>query len=508
MTMMAKSGKPLSGHKQVNSGQVKRTTADVFGAATVSSFAPFGLFGSFAPPRGDPWGGEPAAEILLSSFAIFARKYSRDSFKTMGGMIMQFGNRDQAPKRPSGARRSLEMCRLILVISGGVAAVKAYQLARLLRDEGAELEVVVTESATNFVTPQAFAALLGKPAHRRTFADEHMLHLDLARNADMLLVAPATASFIAKMASGQGDDLATTVLLAATGKPVFLAPSMNVRMWNNPLLRENLAKLGAHAHLLEPAAGRLACGEEGMGRMAEPEEILAGLARFRRSSMPLSGKSALVTAGPTREPIDDVRFIASPSSGLQGYEVAKALCRLGATTTLVSGRTALPPPRVDEFIGVITATEMHEACLRRLPKDIFVSVAAVGDWRVANRCHGKLSSKNPPPALKLEKNPDILQAVAMAKNRRPQLVVGFAAECGSERQIIVAAEQKLEAKGCDWVVANDVSPDGDGGFESERNRVWLLDGDSCEKWQPAVKSAVAAALAAKIAAHFTAHGDA
>lgn len=416
---------------------------------------------------------------------------------------MQFDHKTKpATKSPTKPpTNSLAMCRLTLIVSGGVAAVKSYQLVRLLKASGAEVEVVLTASATEFVTPRGFAALLGSPTHTQVFADEAMPHLDLARNADMLLVAPATASLIARVAAGSGDDLAATVLLAAADKPIFLAPAMNVRMWNNPLFQQNLNKLTARMHLLEPNAGRLACGEEGIGRMAEPEEIVARLAKFRAASMPLCGKSALVTAGATREPIDDVRFIANPSTGLQGYEVATALFRLGAHTTLVSGKTALPTPRVNEFIEVTTAAQMHEACLKALPKDIFVAVAAVGDWRVADRSRGKLSSKTP-PTLKLEKNADILRDVAAAKNRRPRLVVGFAAECGSAKQVVAAAKRKLAAKGCDWMVANDVSPNTQGGFAAKQNNVWLIDENSDRKWATAAKGVVADRLAKRIAARF------
>ncbi len=410
---------------------------------------------------------------------------------------------------PPGAG-PMSLKRVTLLVSGSVAAVKTYELVRLLQKSGAEVEVALTAAACDFVTPQAFKAL-GIPAHVKDDAGQ-MTHLALARRADLLLVAPATASLLGKVASGVADDLVSTVLLAAA-KPLFIAPAMNPQMWANPLVRSNLQSLmDGGAHLLEPAAGVLACGDEGTGRMMEPELIVARLAEFLASGMPLCGRTALVTAGATREPIDDVRFIGNHSTGLQGYEIAKALCRMGAETTLVSGKSHLESPRIHHFVETPTAADMRRECLQRLPQDIFVSAAAVGDWRVVKPSRGKLSSAKP-PNLALEKNPDILKEVGRAQNRRPRLVVGFAAQSSrptkdGEKRLVAAARRKLKQKGCDWLVANDVSPQSEGGFASENNRVWLFAGGVVEKWETAPKSVIAEGLAARIAAHFTAPMDA
>ncbi len=396
--------------------------------------------------------------------------------------------------------------RVLLVISGGIAAYKCLDLIRRLRERGGAVRVVLTQAAEQFVTPLSLAALSGNPVHRDLFSltDETEIgHIQLSREADILLVAPATANIIAKMAHGIADDLATTLLLA-TSAPVMIAPAMNVRMWDHPATQENLATLKSRGvQQVGPNPGDMACGEYGMGRMAEVDEILAAMeAQFGGGR--LIGKRALVTSGPTHEPIDPVRYIANRSSGKQGHAIAAALARLGAQTTLVTGPTGQPDPAGVTVVHVESAREMLAACEKALPVDIAVCSAAVADWRPAETAGRKMkktaAGAGEPPVVKLAENPDILATLAAAGQHRPRLVVGFAAET---EDVVDNAKAKRLSKGCDWIVANDVSA-ATGTFGGEANRVHLIVGSkgaapTVEDWPRMTKRDVAQRLADRIA---------
>lgn len=386
--------------------------------------------------------------------------------------------------------------RLLLIIGGGVAAYKALELIRLVGSEGGEVTPVLTHGACQFITPLSAAALAGRQAYTELFdlKDEaEMGHIRLSREADLLLVCPATADLMAKMAAGLADDLATTLLLA-TDKPVLVAPAMNVRMWEHAATRANAATLKARGvGFIGPEAGAMACGEWGEGRMAEPADILEALVgRLGPAARPLAGRHALVTAGPTHEPIDPVRYIANRSSGKQGFAIAAALARLGARVTLVAGPVALATPPGVERIDVETARDMEAAVAAALPADLAVMVAAVADWRVEATA-SKIKKAGAPPRLALVENPDILARLA-AHARRPRLLVGFAAETDD---LLAHAQAKLARKGCDLIVANDVSGDVMGG---ERNRVYLVSATGIESLAEGSKAEVAEALARRLAA--------
>ncbi|WP_221930993.1 bifunctional phosphopantothenoylcysteine decarboxylase/phosphopantothenate--cysteine ligase CoaBC [Telmatospirillum sp. J64-1] len=397
--------------------------------------------------------------------------------------------------------------RILLIISGGIAAYKSLDLIRRLREQGAAVRCVLTESATQFVTPLSVAALSEHKVYQDLFSltdEAEMGHIRLSREADLVVVAPASANLIAKMACGLADDLASTALLA-TDKPVLIAPAMNVFMWNHPATQGNVAALAARGvHRVGPGAGELACGEVGEGRMADVPEIMAAIGRLigvlPPEAKPLAGRRAIVTSGPTHEPIDPVRFIANRSSGKQGHAVAAALHRLGAEVTLVSGPVTLPPPEGVEIVPVETAAQMLEACLAALPADIAVCAAAVADWRVSNpgaQKHKKTEGGGP-PTIALTPNPDILATLSQPGELRPALVVGFAAET---ELLLQHASAKLARKGCDWIVANDVSP-ASGTFGGDQNAVHLLTPDTVEAWPRMGKELVAERLAERIAAHF------
>jgi len=397
--------------------------------------------------------------------------------------------------------------RILLVISGGIAAYKSLELIRRLRDRGAIVRAVLTRGGAQFVTPLSVSSLTGEKVFAELFdlTDEAQIgHIQLSRWCDLVVVAPASADLMAKMASGAADDLATTLLLA-TDKRVLIAPAMNVRMWEHAATQRNLARLRADGILtVGPNSGDMACGEFGLGRMAEPHEILAAIEAQLSGAHPLKGRRALVTAGPTHEPIDPVRFIANRSSGKQGYAIAQALASLGAETTLVSGPTALAQPSGVNFVGVETAQQMLAACEAALPADVAVCAAAVADWRVENVANAKLKkSAGGTPELKFAQNPDILAALSAKGPRRPALVVGFAAETD---HLLANASAKRDAKGCDWIVANDVSQ-GSGVFGGEMNTVHLISQAGSEGWPTASKSDVARLLAARIARHFEAPGQ-
>ena len=391
---------------------------------------------------------------------------------------------------------------ILLIISGGIAAYKSLELSRRLREHGAKVRAVLTAGGAQFVTPLAVSSLTGEKAFTELFdltAEAEIGHIELSRSADLVVVAPASADIMAKMAAGIADDLASTLLLA-TDKRVLIAPAMNVRMWQHPATDRNRTQLVADRVLfVGPNDGEMACGEFGPGRMAEPHEIVEAIEAALADSHPLKGRRALVTAGPTHEPIDPVRYIANRSSGKQGYAIAQALSALGAQTTLVSGPTALARPPGVRFIGVETAQEMLSACEAALPVDVAVCAAAVADWHVENVANAKLKkSAGGLPALKLAANPDILATLSAKSATRPALVVGFAAET---ENLLVNARAKREAKGCDWILANDVSAP-TGVFGGDHNTVHLISDAGAEGWPTASKGDVARLLAARIARHF------
>ena len=390
--------------------------------------------------------------------------------------------------------------RILLVIAGGIAAYKCLDLIRRLREQGALVRCVLTKGGSHFVTPMALAALSEQPVFEDLFSltdDFGMSHIRASRESDLLVVAPATANLIAKMAHGLADDLASTLLLASD-KPILVAPAMNVVMWGHPATQANLEILRRRGvHQVGPGKGELACGEEGAGRMAEVAEIVSAVVATLSGDGPLAGRRALVTFGPTFEPIDPVRFSGNRSSGKQGHAIAQALARLGADVTLVSGPVSLDDPAGVTVVKVETALQMLAACQAALPADIAVCAAAVADWRVASPAPEKTKKADgvPPPAISLVPNPDILATLAASGPQRPRLVVGFAAET---TDMIAHAKAKLARKGCDLILANDVSA-GSETFGGDANQVSLVDARGVEAWPPLTKSAVADRLAARIA---------
>ncbi len=389
--------------------------------------------------------------------------------------------------------------RILLIISGGIAAYKSLDLIRRLRERGAEVRCVLTKAGCQFVTPLSVAALSANKVYTDIFSltdESEMGHLRLAQEAELILVAPATADILAKMAHGIADELATTALLASD-RPVMVAPAMNFRMWEHEATRANMAALEARGTgRVGPETGLLAEGESGIGRMAEPLDIVAAVEAHFAAGAPLSGLRALVTSGPTHEAIDPVRYIANRSSGKQGHAVARALARSGAATTLVSGPTAEPDPRGVEVVRVETAKDMLEATLAALPADVAVCAAAVSDWRpAAAPAHKIKKGAGGPPMIELIENPDILATLAAAGNRRPRLVIGFAAET---ENVVANGQAKRAAKGCDWILANDVSPE-TGTFGGETNKVHLIHADGVESWPPLAKDEVAERLARRVA---------
>lgn len=390
---------------------------------------------------------------------------------------------------------------VLLIVSGGIAAVKSLQLIRDLNKKGISTRCILTHGGAEFVTPLSLAVLSGKKVYEDLFSltdESEMGHIELSRSADLVVVAPATAHILARMAAGLTDDLATTALLA-TDKPVLVAPAMNVRMWEHPATRKNLQVLQQRGvTVIGPEQGEMACGESGMGRMSEPENIVETIDIFFKSADRLQGKRALVTSGPTYEAIDPVRYIANHSSGKQGHAIAAALARLGADTTLVSGPSNEPDPHGVSVIHVQSAREMLAACEDALPADIAVCAAAVSDWRSAKPAPFKLKKNVAGPTLlelELELNPDILATLSATGNKRPAIVVGFAAETSD---LIKHATQKRLAKGCDWILANDVSPN-TGAFGSQDNKVHLISDQGVQDWPKMSKLAVAQKLAGRIA---------
>lgn len=391
--------------------------------------------------------------------------------------------------------------RVLLIISGGIAAYKSLDLIRRLRERGASVRPIMTASAQEFITPLAVGALSASHVYLDLFSredEQDVGHIRLARECDLIVVAPATANLMAKMAQGLADDLASTVLLAADC-PVLIAPAMNPKMWAHPATQRNVATLMQDGiHFIGPKAGEMAeSGENGVGRMAEPLEIVAAVeAILGDSAKPLKGRTAIVTSGPTHEPIDPVRYIANRSSGKQGHAIASALARLGADVTLVSGPVSIADPVGVKTIHVERAEDMRDAVLSHLPADIAVMVAAVADWRVATSANQKIKKQpgDAPPVLSLTENPDILKTVGHHAHR-PKLVIGFAAET---QNVEDNGRLKLARKGADLIVANDVSPE-TGIMGGERNRVKLITKDGIEDWPDMDKKSVAEQLANKIA---------
>ncbi|GGA38037.1 bifunctional phosphopantothenoylcysteine decarboxylase/phosphopantothenate--cysteine ligase CoaBC [Pelagibacterium lentulum] len=396
---------------------------------------------------------------------------------------------------------------ILVIISGGVAAYKAIELIRLIQKAGGTVQAILTKSATEFVSPLTISTLCGRPALTALFdltRETEIGHIELSRSADLIVIAPGTANILAKLANGIADDLATTCLLA-TDTPIMAAPAMNVRMWEAASTRRNLALLANDGvQFVGPDEGEMACGEFGPGRLAEPPVILEAIvAHFERANRPkpLAGKHAIVTSGPTREPIDPVRFLSNASSGKQGVAIAEALAALGARVSFVTGPAQYRQPRGCAVIDVETAIEMDRAVEAALPADIAVFCAAVSDWRVETPADDKIKkdADETAPTLTLVANPDILRRVSsLAGGNRPRLVVGFAAETSN---LLENAKAKLKRKGCDWLLANDVSP-ASGTFGGANNTVTLLAGEAVEAWEPMDKQAVAQKLATRIAESF------
>ena len=395
----------------------------------------------------------------------------------------------------------LQNKRILLIISGGIAAYKCLELLRLLREQGATVRCILTKSATEFITPLSVGTLSGEKVYGDLFSltDEYgMGHIKLSRDADLLVVVPATANILARMAQGIADDLATTVLLA-TNKKVMAVPSMNVRMWEHAATVSNIKTLqGRGVEILGPNCGAMACGEYGEGRMVEPTEILTAIRTHFSDNSRLNGLRALVTSGPTHEPIDPVRYIANRSSGKQGHAIASALVRLGAETTLVRGPTNEPDPDGAKVIRVETACEMLKACKNALPTDIAVCAAAVSDWRIKKETSQKIKKENAELTLSLKENPDILELLSQPGNERPRLVVGFAAETSDVAEKAISKRGK---KGCDWIIGNDVSRKS-GTFGGDTNQVHLVTETESESWPKMSKLEVADLLVNRIADQF------
>ncbi|MFT6557880.1 bifunctional phosphopantothenoylcysteine decarboxylase/phosphopantothenate--cysteine ligase CoaBC [Sneathiella sp.] len=394
---------------------------------------------------------------------------------------------------------------VLLVIGGGIAAYKCLELIRLLAKRNIKTRAILTKAAQEFVTPLSVAALSGEKVYTDLFDlddESEMGHIQLSRSADLVVVAPATADLLAKMATGQANDLASTALLA-TDKPVMIAPAMNVRMWDHPATQRNLAQLKEDGVLVVgPEEGDMACGEFGPGRLSEPSVLADAISNFfhdRLPTGPLAGRKMIVTAGPTHEPIDPVRYIANRSSGKQGYAIAEALAGLGADVTLISGPTRLPEPEGVKTVQVQSAREMLVATENALPADGAIFAAAVADWRVENGSDQKIKKQDGAlPSLTLAENPDILATVSQMQTGRPELVVGFAAET---QNVIENGQAKLTRKRCNWIVANDVSPE-TGTFGGDENSAILITGGGVDPWPTLTKKEVAVALALRISEHF------
>ena len=393
---------------------------------------------------------------------------------------------------------------ILLVISGGIAAYKSLELIRRLRTMGYDVTPVMTKAAEEFVTPLSISALAGRKVYQDLFdltSEAEMGHIELSRSADLLVVAPASADLMAKMATGLANDLASTLLLA-TDTPVMIAPAMNVRMWTHPATQRNIkALMNDGIELIGPAHGDMACGEHGPGRMTEPEEIASAIEQKLTAlgaEKMLAGRHILVTSGPTHEPIDPVRYIANRSSGAQGSAIANALIAQGAEVTFITGPAEAPAPIGARIVEIQSAQEMHDAVHAALPVDAAIFAAAVADWRVKDAASEKIKKQaGESPSLTFTENPDILASVSALDEQRPPLVIGFAAET---ENVIENATAKRLRKGCDWIIANDVSPD-TGIMGGHENTVTVITDDGAVSWEKMSKKAVAARLAQDIAQH-------
>lgn len=393
----------------------------------------------------------------------------------------------------------LETRSILLIISGGIAAYKSLELIRLLKKTGTYVRVILTKGGEQFVTPLSVSALSEHPVYTELWSlkdESEMGHIRLSREADLIIVAPASANLIAKMANGIADDLASTTLLASN-KPIMISPAMNPEMWSKPSTQRNLETLKQDGvHIIAPNVGDMACGETGTGRMPEASELFSAIEDFFLNDKPLAGKTAIVTSGPTYEPIDPVRFIGNRSSGKQGHAIATELAKQGAIVTLVTGPVSIPAPHNVKTIAIETAADMKSAVIDNLPADIFVSAAAVADWRVEAPASQKMKKRagQTAPELKFIENPDILATVSTHENR-PPLVIGFAAET---EDVLNYARAKLVKKGCDWIVANQVGKDANPVFGTDDNQVTLLTRTTTENWPSASKVDVAKMLVQKI----------
>ena len=434
---------------------------------------------------------------------VFDLREGRAPSARLMDQVSDFIDRQRAGAKPQqAASAGLGGKRILLVISGGIAAYKALDLIRRLRERGATIRAVMTAASQHFITPLAVGALTGGRVFAELFDredEQDVGHIRLAREADLIIVAPATADLMAKLAGGHADDLATAVLLA-TDRPVLLAPAMNPKMWTHPATGRNVETLRRDGiHFIGPMRGEMAeAGEAGTGRMAEPLEIVAAAeAILAPRETPLAGLHAIVTSGPTHEPIDPVRYLANRSSGRQGHAIAAALAAAGARVTLVSGPVGIPDPAGVSMVHVETAREMEKAVLAALPADIAVMAAAVADWRVKEEAAGKIKKDPSRPggvSFELVENPDILSGIGHHKDR-PRLVIGFAAETDD---LIRNARSKLERKGADWILANDVSPE-TGIMGGEENAIRMVTASGVEDWPRLAKGEVAERLVARIA---------
>ena len=436
---------------------------------------------------------EDEVRTILKSAAEETGRDGRENFDPP----VAKSSRRAAPIVPAGSKR------VLLIIGGGIAAYKSLDLIRRLRERGMELRCILTKAAEHFVTPLSAGALVGERVFTELFdanSEFDVGHIRLAREADLIVVAPSTADLMAKMANGLANDLASAVLLATHTK-ILLAPAMNPAMWSNKATQRNLAQLIADGvTLIGPNEGEMAeAGESGTGRMAEPLEIAASAEKLlgAGTAQPLRGKRMLITSGPTHEPIDPVRYIANRSSGKQGHAIAAAAAAAGADVTLISGPVNLPDPAGVKVIKVETAREMLQAAEHALPVDVAIFAAAVADWRVASAGTQKIKKNlgQVTPDLPLIENPDILASIAKRKTQRPKLVIGFAAET---ENVAANAKAKLASKGCDWILANDVSPQ-TGIMGGDRNTIELVTAKGIEPWPPQSKQDVAAMLIARIA---------
>lgn len=393
---------------------------------------------------------------------------------------------------------------ILLIISGGIAAYKSLELIRLLKKSGATVRVILTKGGQQFVTPLSVSALSEHPVYTDLWSlkdESEMGHIRLTREADLIFVAPASANLLAKMANGIADDLASTTLLASN-KPIMVSPAMNPEMWANPSTQRNIKTLKEDGiQIISPNTGEMACGETGMGRMPEAEELFAAIQNHFTTNLPLAGKKAVVTSGPTYEPIDPVRFIGNRSSGKQGHAIAAELSKAGAEVTLISGPVSIPPPSGVHLVQVETAEQMKNATLNALPADIFVGAAAVADWRINGAADQKIKKDESGhfPKLDFTENEDIL-ALISKHNQRPNLVVGFAAET---ENLLTHAKSKLLKKGCDWIVANQVGKSGNPVFGSDINQVTLLTRTTTEDCPPSTKIEVAKMLVTKMIEEFS-----